>query len=105
MVRCWLHRHQCFVLVVALIMHLPSYHVSWGQQVLLASLLLTTLVHRLSQLLALLTCMTGLAGQLQNGAETASMLPSASWGTGEPLLLASVILTTFLCVCLSCVHC
>ncbi len=41
--------------------------------------------------------MTGLAGQLQNGAETASMLPSASWGTGEPLLLASVILTTFLC--------
>ena len=50
--------------------------------------------------------MTGLAGQLQNGAGTARMLHSASGGTGEHLLLASVLLTTavFLAACIADMH-
>ena len=44
--------------------------------------------------------------QLQNGAGTASMLPSASGATGEPLLLALVLLATavFLAVCIAAKH-
>ena len=50
--------------------------------------------------------MTGLAGQLQNGAGAASMLHSVSGSTGEHLPLASLLLATavFLAGCVADMH-